>query len=90
MSKPMKIDFMIAVPNADSGQAIADLAKKIGYETDLYLDEETGELTCYCTKTMIPAYEAVIGTQDELDELARPHNGYIDGWGTYGSATSDS
>lgn len=86
MTKPMEIDFFIAVTTEEGGQAIAYAANQLGYETEIVFDEESGDLTCYCAKTMIPNYEAIIEVQKELDQLAKPHEEFSDGWGTLGNS----
>ncbi len=85
MSKPMLVDFMIAVPDEKSGTSVSREAREHGYQTKVEQDRESGRWTCYCSKMMILTYEAVILTQDSLDEIARPFGGYSDGWGTFGN-----
>ncbi|MEP7340522.1 MAG: ribonuclease E inhibitor RraB [Acidobacteriota bacterium] len=86
MSKPMGIDFFVAVATEGGGHLIANAANQLGYETEIVFDEESGDLTCYCTKVMVPEYDAVIEAQKELDQLAKPHEGFSDGWGTLGNS----
>jgi len=85
MSRPMSIDFMVAVPDEKSGHAIAERARESGFTTSLTRDEESGEWTCYCTKVMLATYEGVTEAQRQLDRLAEPSRGYCDGWGTFGN-----
>jgi hypothetical protein len=85
MTEPMEIDFFVAVPDQEAGQRVAELATGHGYRTKLVYDEEDDAWDCYCTKLMVPTYEAVCGAQLELDALSRPVNGYMDGWGTEGN-----
>ena len=93
LSKTMDVDFAIAVPNAAAGEAVASKALGLGYKTDVVFDP--GELgveddppswTCYCTRAMVPTYEAIVEAQAVLGELSRPHDGYPDGWGSFGNA----
>lgn len=52
LTKPMKIDFFVAVPSEKSGD---DFARALGtseFAVFLEQDEETAAWTCYCTKTM--------------------------------------
>jgi regulator of RNase E activity RraB len=88
MSKPMPIDFHIAIPNENAGIAIAARAEKLGYSTKIWRDSDDGEWTCDCTKIMLATYEGVISSQSELDELAAPIGGVADGWGTFGNEGS--
>jgi hypothetical protein len=85
MTKPMEIDFFVAVPDREAGQRVAELATRRGYRTGVVYDEVDDAWDCYCSKLMVPIYDAVCGAQSELDELSRPVNGYADGWGTDGN-----
>ena len=85
MSKPMSIDFFVAVPDEETGQHVARDARAIGYESDVSQDEVSEEWTCYCTKTMLATYANIIAAQDELAEIAEPFGGETDGWGTFGN-----
>jgi len=81
MSRPLEIDFFVAVPGREAGEAVARLAAHAGYRAELVRDEEDDAWDCYCTKRMIPTYEAVVAAQRELDELSHPFGGRADGWG---------
>jgi len=85
MSRTMDIDFQIAVPDEKSGVSIAELATERGYKTTLYQDEESGEWTCECTKSMLATYDTVTLGQKELNQIAQPYNGKCDGWGSCGN-----
>jgi hypothetical protein len=85
MTKPMEIDFFVAVPDQEAGQRVAELATGHAYRTKVVYDEEDDAWDCCCSKLMVPTHEAVCGAQSELDELSRPLNGYTDGWGTEGN-----
>lgn len=85
MSQPMDIDFAVDVPDEASGQGIARLAVSHGYTTVVEHDDEADCWTCYCTKRMVPAYDAVVAAQRELDELSATFGGHSDGWGTHGN-----
>jgi len=81
----MKIDFHIAVPDEQSGRKIADAAKVKNYDAKLDRDEETGDWTCSCSRTMLLAYDALLQAQEELDAISAPFGGFTDGWGTFGN-----
>jgi Regulator of ribonuclease activity B len=85
MTKPMEIDFFIDVPSQAAGLRVAELATRFGYRTSVEYDEEDDAWTCYCTRLMVPTYDAVSGAQAELHELSRPVGGRTDGWGTEGN-----
>ena len=84
-SNPMDIDFMIACPSIDAAKKIAPKVELIGYIPSISVDEDSGAITCYCMKHMLLDYDLLIAAQAELDSLAQPHEGYIDGWGTFGN-----
>ena len=86
LSEPMDIDFAVLVPDEAAADDVAEDAEAAGFTTEVSWDEEAGEWTCYCTKTMIASYEGVKGTQEELRALAAPHGGVPDGWETAGNA----
>lgn len=85
LAKPMKIDFMVAVPSRNAAELIASRVGTHGYTPSVEQDQETKEWTCYCTKEMVATYEGIIAAQDELDALSRDLGGYTDGWGTFGN-----
>lgn len=86
LSKPIEIDFFIAVPDENAGLEIAREADKIGYNVSLEKDNETGRWTCYCKRKLIAYYSEVVRMEEELDTLAKVHGGYADGFGSYGNA----
>lgn len=85
MSKPMDLDFAVAVPSESAGRAIAELVVKLGYSPAVELDEATQRWTCYCTKRMVPTHATVVAAQKELGALSAVFGGYSDGWGTLGN-----
>ena len=86
LSKSMDIDFAVAVPDQASGFSFALAARNLGFVTSVEQDTETGEWTCYCTRTMVPSYEHIVSMQRSLEEVGRPYNAVPDGWGTFGNA----
>lgn len=87
LSRPMDVDFAVAVPDRVSGHRVADVASSHGYRVSVEVNDETGECTCYCTRHMIASYDAVVAAQKELELLSAPFGGYADGWGTLGNST---
>lgn len=84
LTRPMKIDFFVAVPTEAAGTQMAARATAMGFSTSVELDED-GEWTCYCTKTLVPSYAAVAAIEEALDEVARELGGYADGFGSFGN-----
>lgn len=85
MSKPMRVDFCVAVPNESAGKSVAELAATKGFVTELVKNHDGLGWTCYCTKVMVPTYDAIIAAQDELNEISKPYGGYGVGWETPGN-----
>jgi hypothetical protein len=85
LSKPMSIDFFVAIPDESSGHAVAKAAEAAGFEAEVDQDDESGEWTCYCTRFMPATYEGVTRIQEELRQIAAPYGGVPDGWETAGN-----
>ncbi|MEM8872959.1 MAG: ribonuclease E inhibitor RraB [Planctomycetota bacterium] len=86
MSKPMYINFQVAMPDEASADKLADAARKLGYHVAVYDSPECSlPWTTECSCRMLATYDGVGAVQDELAELSRPHGGHPDGWGTYGN-----
>ncbi|MEQ8789814.1 MAG: ribonuclease E inhibitor RraB [Pirellulaceae bacterium] len=96
MSQPLLIDFPVAAADEASATAIGAALTKAGYRFEIEFDEgepnEDGEIdpdddefgpawTVYVAVQMVPEYAEIMRIQAELDELARPLDGYSDGWG---------
>lgn len=88
LDRPLTLDFFVAVPDQSAGARVASWASEQGFETSVEADDDAPTWTCYCTRTMIPALDAVLGTEAMLDKFARTVGGYIDGFGTLGNAGS--
>lgn len=86
LSKFMVIDFHVIVPDQEVGLEFAEAAKQAGYKTELSYDKDDDEFTAWCSKLMLPEYQALIDAQVELAELALPFGSALDGWGTIGNA----
>jgi regulator of RNase E activity RraB len=85
VTRPMKVDFYVAVPSEEVGKEIAAAATAKSYDTGLSRDGATGAWTCCCSRMMLLRYDALMRAQQELDALSEPHGGYSDGWGTFGN-----
>jgi regulator of RNase E activity RraB len=86
MSKPMYIDFHVAMPTEESANAMAKEVRRLGYRTSVY-DSTKCRLpwTCQCSTRMLATYEGVLAIQAELEALSAPFGGFTDGWGTFGN-----
>lgn len=83
LTQPINIDFFVAVDNEFLGQKIA--AELMGFSTSVEKDDETGEWTCYCTKTMIPDYTAVLHVESMLQNIADKFGASYEGFGSFGN-----
>jgi Regulator of ribonuclease activity B len=86
LSRPMDIDFTVDVPDRKSGEEFAKVIAQEGFATDVDQDAESLRWTCYCTRTMVPEYDAIIAIQEMIDRLGRPYGARSDGWGSFGNA----
>lgn len=86
MSRPMKIEYAVAVPDQVAGISVASKVEPVGYTAEVHLDDESGDWTCYCSTVMLATYDGVRSCQEQLDQLAKPLGGFIDGWGTFGNS----
>ena len=86
MSKPMFINFQVAIPDEAAAKKLADVVYKLGYRVRIYDSAECSlPWTCECSTRMLATYEGVLALQDELAELSKPFGGHPDGWGTFGN-----
>lgn len=86
LSREMKIDFMINVSDETIGIIIAQKMELKGFQVSVEKDETSQRWTCYCTRTMVPSYERLIGIQKMMNEIAKPYGGCSDGWGSFGNS----
>lgn len=86
LTKPMEMDFFVAVPSKEAGEKVAIEVEKHGFNVSLEQDDEFKEWTCYCSSTLIPEYNEVVRIERELDTIAKKYGGYSDGFGTYGNS----
>lgn len=81
--KQHEVDFYIAVPNQTNGEALQKALEKENMQNSLEYDSETDEWTCYYVKKMYLRYEDIISIQTKINEIGKPYNAYVDGWGTF-------
>ena len=88
LSKPMLINFQVAVPDEKAATGLVDVARKLGYQVSVYASPECSmPWTCECSTRMLATYGGLIAIQTELAKLASPFGGHPDGWGTFGNDT---
>ena len=87
LSRPMLVDFQVAVPDEASANGLADVAQGLGYRVSVYGSPKCAlPWTCECSTRMPATYESVLVVQTELAEISKPFGGIPDGWGTFGNA----
>jgi len=90
-TKPMFIDFHVAMPGDDSAKSLADVARKLGHRAEIYDSAECRlPWTFQCSTRMLATYEGVLAVQAELARLIAPLiertlGWFPDGWGTFGN-----
>jgi regulator of RNase E activity RraB len=90
-SKPMSIDFQIAVPDEAAANGLAEMVYKLGYRVKIYASPECSlPWTCECSTRMLVSYDGVLAIQTELATLAMPFRGYPDGWGSFGNNANET
>lgn len=85
LDRPLRMDFFVAVPDEEAGRVMAARVADLGFDASVEQDAETEDWTFYCTKVLVPTYEAVVSIEFQLDSLARDIGGYADGFGTFGN-----
>ena len=85
MSRPMKIEFSIGVPDITVARSLVELISPLGYEPSIFKDDEDGSVSIYCARTMLATYDGVVSAQDELNRICKPHGAECDGWITPGN-----
>jgi hypothetical protein len=85
MSKPMRIDFTIDVPDGERARSLAERIAALGYEPSVFVDDESGAISLYCARVMLATHEGVVAAQAELNSLCIPFGAECDGWLTAGN-----
>ena len=86
LTKPMFVDFQVAVPDEESAKGLAEVAADLGYRVKIYDSAECKlPWTCERSTRMLATYQAVIAMQEELSEISKPFGGFPDGWGSFGN-----
>ena len=96
MTQPLDLEFIVAVEDETSAEAIRQALAKKGYDARVEYDEgepdEDGNIdaddeefgpswTIYVNRRVIPDYDEIVRIQQDLDAIAEPLGGYSDGWG---------
>src|SRR5947209_14169101 len=86
LTKPMHIDFQVAMPDEPAAKRLAEIVSKLGYTVSIYPSPECSlPWTCECSTRMLATYDGIMAVQKELAELGAPFGGRPDGWGSFGN-----
>jgi hypothetical protein len=84
-TRPMTVDFQIDCPDVASAEVIA--ANVPGeFAVTIYEDPEDGSATCECSREMLLDHAELVRIQRMLTDIAKPHGGWCEAWGTFGNA----
>ena len=95
MSKPLLIEFPVAVPDEPAALKICSTLCGEGYDAEIQFDsgeedfdEESDEAdefgpswTVFVAVKMVPDYAEILRIQQDLDRIVKPLDGFSDGWG---------
>jgi hypothetical protein len=88
LASPMKIDFFIEVADGVIGAKVSSDPALADFSVLVERDDETGRWTCYCTKTLIPDYRAIVDIEAVLTAVAKRHSAGYEGFGSFGNAAT--
>ena len=86
MSSPMVIDFSVRVPDEAAARRLAVLVESLGFDPSIYQDPDNGSWSLNCSKSMLATHAGVVAAQIQLNEVAQPHGGSCQGWGSFGNS----
>jgi regulator of RNase E activity RraB len=89
LTRPMLVDFMVAFPSKNATDRFVKALELDTYQVSVKIDSSGASWTCYCSKMMMLDYASVVAAQQEIDKMAEPFGGYIDGWGTFGNSVEN-
>lgn len=86
ITKPMKIDFFVALPSQSSGSSFASDKELAGFIVSVEEDADTKKWTCYCTKVIVPTYSNIVEIERQLAAVAARYGAELDGFGSFGNS----
>ena len=81
MTKPLTIEFQIAVPDEAIANSVVNDIKKEGYSSKKDHDEVDDEWLIICPIEIVPSYDNIVSTQQRLERLISSSNAQLVGWG---------
>jgi hypothetical protein len=85
MTRPMRIDFSLTVPDVASARSVVEVVSAHGFEPKISVSPGDSSVSVYCAKTMLATYDGVVASQAELNRLCKCFGAECDGWGTFGN-----
>jgi len=87
LSRPILMNFQVAVPSEEAAKGLGDVALKRGYRVEVYASPKCKQpWTCECSSRLIATHDSIIAFQEELARIAKPFGGFPDGWGSFGNS----
>ncbi len=91
LSRPCVVEFFITIPNESKGKELLKILEENNFKDcrlyhnvpDEHYDFEDSWDIIY-TKKFVITYDEIVNIQNKLDELSKPFDSHIDGWGTFG------
>jgi hypothetical protein len=84
LNRPRDIDFSVVFETEECAKRYAEIIQERGYKVELedaFEDDPIWDVTV--TVDMIPTARDITDFEIWLEELARPLDGQIDGWGAF-------
>ena len=82
LSKPHVVEFFLYFPSQRAAEAAAEEIRSLGYAPEVGLPPDSASWLCFAQKQLVPSYEAIAATTEELTRVATNYGGVYDGWGT--------
>ena len=54
-----------------------------GFRTKVVKDSDRLFWSVWCTRALVPTEPTISQLEKMLDDIAKPHGGYTDGWGSW-------
>jgi Regulator of ribonuclease activity B len=85
LSRPRDIDFNVVFPNESRAGEFAAHFRKMGYKASIRHAQvrEQHPWEVLVVKYMPPSHSGISDFERELEKVARPLDGYNDGWGCF-------
>jgi regulator of RNase E activity RraB len=91
LSRPILVDFHVALPSEDAAKSLADVTSKLGYKVNIYESPECSlPWTCQCSSRILATHDALGAYQKELAIFAAKFGAHPDGWGSFGNKAEES